>query len=152
MVSALLSPNFTLAELTRTSTGLANWPGPMESISLTYLCDRCLEPIRLIVGGPLRVNSGYRSKAVNERIGGADGSQHLLGEAADIVTPVPVEDAMRRLADEVKRGRLTVDQLIVYPRGGFLHVSYTRFGTNRNQLLRSAAAGGSGGPYSPWTP
>jgi len=56
---------------------------------------------------------------------------------------------MRVLAVEVRAGRILADQLIVYERGGFLHVSH-RASNNRRELLRSAASGGSGGPYSGW--
>lgn len=44
-----------------------------------------LENLRDIAGGrPLRIVSGYRSPADNSRVGGAAGSQHLVGRAADI--------------------------------------------------------------------
>jgi hypothetical protein len=73
----------------------------------------------------------------------------MRGEAADIVpVGVDVETAMGLIA----AARLPVDQVIVYPRGGFLHVSYAAQRVNRGELLRSAASGGSGGPYSRWTP
>jgi len=142
-----LSPNFTLAEFTRTSTGLPNDPPPSRVAALTSLCTHVLEPIRALLGVPLRVTSGYRSPAVNQAIKGAAGSQHMLGEAADIVpVGMDVETAMARIV----AARIPVDQLIVYPLGGFLHVSYAAGKAQRRQLLRSDAAGGSGGPYHPW--
>lgn len=146
-----LSPHFTLEELTRTSTGLPNMPDQAALVCLHNVCAEALEPIRLILGVPLRINSGFRSAAVNEAIGGAKSSQHMRGQAADFVpVGMPVETAMAKIADAVKAGSIIVDQLIVYPKGGFLHVSYVP--TNaRRELLRSAAAGGSGGPYTPWT-
>ena len=102
-----------------------------------------------LLGVPLRVTSGFRSSAVNQAIKGAAGSQHMRGEAADIVpVGMDVETAMGRIV----AARLPVDQLIVYPRGGFLHVSHAAQRVQRNELLRSAAPGGSGGPYSRWTP
>ena len=144
-----LSPHFTLAELTRTSTGLANEPSPSQVAALTSLCLHVLEPIRALLGVPLRITSGFRGSAVNAAIKGAAGSQHMRGEAADIVpVGIDVEAAMGLIA----AARLPVDQLIVYPRGGFLHVSYAAQRVNRGELLRSAASGGSGGPYSKWVP
>jgi len=149
-----LSPSFALEELTRTSTGRPNEPTPEDRARLVALCSHALEPIRALLGVPLRVTSGYRSPQVNAAIGGARGSQHMLGEAADIV-PVGysggVEAAMAQIARAVEVRQVEVDQCIVYPRGGFLHISYRTTG-NRRELLRSAAAGGSGGPYSRWTP
>lgn len=144
-----LSPHFTLAELTRTGTGLANDPAPSQVAALTSLCLHVLEPIRALLGVPLRVTSGFRSSAVNSAIKGAAGSQHLKGEAVDFVpVGMDVETAMGRIV----ASKLPVDQLIVYARGGFLHVSHAAQRVQRGAVLRSAAPGGSGGPYSPWAP
>ena len=44
-----------------------------------------LQTIRDFVGKPIRINSGYRSLEWNKNIGGAIGSMHTLGMAADIV-------------------------------------------------------------------
>ena len=144
-----MTPHFTLAEFTRTGTGLPNEPMPSHVAALTSLCLHVLEPIRTLLGVPLRVTSGFRSSAVNAAIKGAAGSQHLKGEACDFVpVGMDVETAMGRIV----ASKLPVDQLIVYPRGGFLHVSHASQRVQRGELLRSAAPGGSGGPYSRWTP
>lgn len=81
-----LSPHFTLAELTRTSSGLANVPNAAETKALAALATSLLEPIRAKFG-PVSIHSGYRSKAVNEAIGGSKSSQHMKGEAADFHCP-----------------------------------------------------------------
>ena len=144
-----LSPHFQLAELTRSSTGLDNSPDALTRNRLRALCAGVLEPIRAILGVPLHVNSGYRSLAVNHAIGGAAGSQHLKGEAADIVPtgyPGGAEAAMVKLAAKVASGELPADQLIIYS-SGFVHVSHRADGKNRGEVLRSLARGGSSGPY-----
>lgn len=154
-MSAQLSEHFSLAELTTTRTALPNVPTVEHRAALVALCVQVLEPLRGLLAVPLHVTSGYRSAEVNAAIGGARGSQHMLGEAADVVPvgyPGGVEAAMARIAEEVRAGRLVVDQAIVYPLGGFVHVSYSQRRANRGELLRSAARGGSGGPYSPWRP
>lgn len=46
---------------------------------------RTLDTIRAHFGVPVRVNSGIRCKTHNANVGGASGSQHLYGTAADIV-------------------------------------------------------------------
>lgn len=50
--------------------------------------DQCflemLDKAREIYGRPMRVNSGYRTKEHNAKIGGVKNSSHLKGIAADI--------------------------------------------------------------------
>jgi hypothetical protein len=47
-----------------------------------------LERVRLVLGGrSIRVNSGYRSMALNRAVKGAPSSAHMRGLAADIVVP-----------------------------------------------------------------
>ena len=44
-----------------------------------------LEIIRAHLGAPIIINSGYRTKMYNKRVGGAVASQHLTASASDIV-------------------------------------------------------------------
>ena len=143
-----LSPHFSLAELTRTSHDLPNEPDEAALARLRLLCSEILEPLRQLWGGPIRVNSGYRSAQVNAAIGGAKGSQHLRGEAADVVpVGMSAEKAMEMLAKAVARGEFPrLGQGIIYA-SGFVHVSIDSATKPRQQLLRSSASGGSGGPY-----
>ena len=46
-----------------------------------------LEGFRARIGGPLRVNSGFRTRAHNARIGGVPNSYHTKGMAADLGNP-----------------------------------------------------------------
>ena len=43
-----------------------------------------LAKLRLAVGDPILVNSGYRCKSYNEQVDGVPHSYHLLGMAVDI--------------------------------------------------------------------
>lgn len=43
-----------------------------------------LNHLRIIINRPIYINSGYRCKEENQRVGGAPGSYHLLGMAVDI--------------------------------------------------------------------
>ena len=79
-----LSKNFTLDELAKTNSGLINVPGKAETEALKELVSNVLQPLRDIYGESITINSGYRSPAVNKKIGGAKNSQHINGEAADI--------------------------------------------------------------------
>ena len=43
-----------------------------------------LNHLRNIIDRPIYINSGYRCKEENQRVGGVPGSYHLLGMAVDI--------------------------------------------------------------------
>lgn len=80
-----LSKSFSLSELTATNTGYYNTPEKEEKKKLLYLATYILQPIRNETNSPIHVTSGYRSGSVNGAVGGSDTSQHLTGEAADLV-------------------------------------------------------------------
>ena len=90
-----LSQHFTLAELTRTSSGLANVPTDAEVKALEALCATLLEPVRAKFG-PVSIHSGYRGPAVNAKIGGSKTSQHMKGEAADFHCPAAKLEAVMK--------------------------------------------------------
>ena len=85
-----LTPHFSLSEMTRSSTaasrGLDNTPTP-EALQRLELTAQMLERVRAHLRVPITVTSGYRSRAVNEAVGGVTSSDHAHGLAADIVAP-----------------------------------------------------------------
>jgi zinc D-Ala-D-Ala carboxypeptidase len=86
-----LSLNFTLDELTRSEAaarnGWDNTPNEQEIENLTRLA-ALLQEVKAAVGGkPVIINSGFRSKLVNDAVGSKDSSQHRLGCAADLRVP-----------------------------------------------------------------
>jgi len=83
-----LSEHFTLEELTATShREFDNTPNATEIANLTRLA-AMLEQVKTLLGGkPVMINSGFRSKAVNDSVGSKDTSQHRIGCAADIRVP-----------------------------------------------------------------
>lgn len=95
--------------------------------SILALTENVLQPLRDAWGEPLKVNSGYRCKALNAAVGGVPTSQHVKGEAADIAAGDPVK--LARLA--VKLG-LPFDQMILYPT--FVHFSHRLNGEQRGQI------------------
>jgi len=128
-----LSEHFTLVELTVTNCGLSNIPNQNAINSLKLLCEKVLEPARIIYGKPIKVNSGYRSLSVNKAIGGVQTSQHLKGEAADI--DVGTEN---HILFDIIKNNFVFDQLI-WEKGTkqnpeWIHVSYKSSG-NRKQIL-----------------
>ena len=83
-----LSEHFTLAELTATShRQFYNTPNASEMANLVRLAS-FLEEVKTALGGkPVMINSGFRSKQVNDSVGSKDTSQHRIGCAADIRVP-----------------------------------------------------------------
>lgn len=96
---------------------------------LTVLCENFLEPMRKKFG-PCSVHSGYRTRAYNDRIGGARFSFHVYtdrrprdGVAADVSfargTPKQWRRKARRLRRFRRRGQGGIGY---YPQGGFIHI------------------------------
>jgi len=83
-----LTDHFTLEELTHTDhRQFDNIPNEAELENLKRLA-AFLEEVKTVLGGrPVMVNSGFRSKQVNDAVGSKDSSQHRLGVAVDIRVP-----------------------------------------------------------------
>lgn len=122
--------HFSIDELTRTSLKLDNTPSKEVIDNLERLVKNVLDPLRELYGFPIKVNSGYRSPAVNKAVGGAANSQHIKGEAADITAGNP--EANRKLFDLCSW--LAFDQCIDEKDYKWIHVSFKKTG-NRKQKL-----------------
>ena len=156
--SAKLSEHFTLGELCKTSAKTAdgrsatqgdallakNIPSHVHIENLKRLCG-WLEMLRDEWNrrygegdDPIIINSGYRSDAVNKAIGGAKGSNHLTGCAADIRV-AGMEQALRYaviLLDISDQSREDFDELLLErsPRGTYwLHFA-VRPSDNRRKV------------------
>jgi hypothetical protein len=143
-----LSKHFGLEELTRSETarreGIPNAPEEAQVANLRTLCEQVLDPLRDAVGMAIKVNSGYRSVKLNQRIGGAANSQHVQGMAADIQAPgMRVLDLFKRVIEL----RLPFDQIIYEAQNArtkWVHVSHSGAG-NRSEI-RIAKFGANGKP------
>lgn len=82
--------HFTIEELTRSETAkrlnIDNTPTKNVIANLTNLVEKVLDPAREQLGKPIYVNSGYRSKELNDAVMGARNSYHKKGRAADMDT------------------------------------------------------------------
>ena len=120
----MLSKNFTLSELTKSSyavrNGLSNIPSSIEVANLKALCVNVLQPLRDKFG-TVNITSGYRAPAVNIGIGGSRNSDHCRGMAADLEIP----GVSNREVVAWIRLNLPFKQLILeYGDAGWVHVSY----------------------------
>jgi hypothetical protein len=109
-----LTEHFTLEELTHSDAavrhGWDNIPNGDEIANLTRLA-QLLEQVKKAVGGkPVMINSGFRSKQVNDSVGSKDSSQHRIGCAADIRVPGMTP---RQVVDACIAARVPFDQIIL---------------------------------------
>lgn len=139
----MLSAHFSLEELTATQVrGLDNTPAG-DVVENLKLLTGTLDAVRDLLG-PLHINSGYRSVAVNQVVGGQSTSQHCLGLAADFIAPrVSLKEAARRILAQ----HIAFDQLI-YEFGAWLHISHPPLGRlGRGEALMIGKF--TGGKYLP---
>ena len=82
---ANLSEHFVLGEMTKSNSHpeVYNIPSHEAIANLKRVCG-WLEILRSRAGGPILINSGYRSPQLNKKIGGVPTSNHLTGCAVDI--------------------------------------------------------------------
>jgi len=114
--------------------GINNTPNSDAKRSLELLIDKCLDPIRQAYGKPVTVSSGYRNYLVNQLVGGKPASQHLKGEAADIVGSN--EKETKRIF-EIAKEQGNFDQLLFEKNNKgsvWVHISYKAEG-NRHQCI-----------------
>lgn len=131
-----LTKDFTLEELIHSeyadANGIENIPTDKEVYNLTALAQDVLQPIRDILGAAIKVNSGFRCKAVNDGVGSRDVSQHRKGEAADIECPTLGNKALYDAIVEFGK----YDQLIDEKNLSWVHVSWKADKPNRKQRLK----------------
>lgn len=128
--------NFTIQELTASQTAAAkkinNDPTPEAAENLKQLVDKVLDPLRDAYGKPIRVNSGYRSPALNKAVKGSKTSQHMKGQAADITAGSKQEN--RKLFELAQELNLPYCQLIDERGFTWVHISYDKNNVKRQIL------------------
>ncbi len=127
-----LSKNFTLEEMVATShRGLQDTPTLTVVQNLQKLCVLVLQPLRDAIGRPVYINSGYRSKQLNARVGGVPNSYHLRGLAADIHVD---NDEHAKVLFDILRQNKYVD--LVLKEARWLHVQTRTDGRQRRRAVR----------------
>jgi len=120
-----LTPNFSLEQLIHSETAererIDNTPAP-EIVENLRLLAQGLEQVRMLIGLPLEISSGYRCPELNMRVGGANTSQHTKGQAADFTCDEfgpPVE-----IIKAIRDSDIEFDQCILeYAR--WVHISFS---------------------------
>lgn len=145
-VEGMFSTNFSHSEFIRPDAREYVNIDIMEN--LDALVDNVLQPARDVTGIPIRISSGLRTPSRNSAIGGVSASQHLYGQAADIM-PIPATlENFKKLWDAIIANN-KYDQIIWENAKAFtgtpshLHVSYARgantfgpYNTNRRKKLQ----------------
>lgn len=145
-----LSAHLSLAEVTRSDSakrkGISNQPTPEHIENFKKLAEKVFEPIRNHFGVPIHISSGYRSKALNEAIGGSLTSQHCSGEAIDIDMDGSTNGVSNADVFKYIKDHLQFDQLIwefgSNSNPDWVHVSYESTGRQRKQILKAKKVGG----------
>ena len=137
-----LSEHLDLVEVTRSDyakkNGINNMPNPEHTENLIELANKIFEPIRNHFNKPIHISSGYRSKELNAKIGGAKNSQHTVGQAIDIDQGNRKENM--EIFDFIKNN-LEFDQLINEFNYDWVHVSYNTNGKQAKQVLDAIKEG-----------
>ena len=141
-MSIYISEYVSYNEVTHSPTALRknikNEPNIKQLRRIRLLCIKVFDPLREWVGGPIKVNSVFRSEKLNRIIGGSSKSQHLAnkGAAIDIDDTYGYKSNLEMFY--YIKNNIEFDQLIVeFPINGkpkWLHISYNKDG-NRNQIL-----------------
>ena len=138
-----ISDHITYAEAIHSNTakrkGIDNTPSEVKVLSMKLLAEKIFEPLRKWVGGPIKVNSFFRSVTLNEAIGGVASSQHCKGQAIDI-DDVYSYKTNAEMYDYIKNN-LDYDQIIwefgTENNPDWVHVSYVDKEKNRNRVLKA---------------
>lgn len=146
-----LSEHLSVAEYIKSDTakrkGIDNSMTPEHEANAKVLANKLFEPIRIHFAKPIYLSSGYRSKALNDAIGGSSStSQHMTGEAMDLDQDDRGNGVSNAQVFEYIKNNLEFDQLI-WEYGDdknpdWVHASYKANGTQRKQILRCRRVNG----------
>jgi hypothetical protein len=139
MISKHISYKEGVYSRTATRLGIKNNPNVEQMENMVTIAEEIFEPLRAYVGGPIKINSFFRSPELNKAIGGSGKSQHCHGQAIDL------DDTFGRCTNaemfEFIKNNLDFDQ-IIWEFGDednpdWVHVSYVSPDQNRNRCLQA---------------
>ena len=113
---------------------IENKPTDAHIKNMELIAEKVFEPLREWAKAPIKVNSMFRSKDLNNGIKGSSRSSHLTGNAIDLTNMGGKTNL--ELFYYIK-DNLDFDQLIWYGAGEpkWLHVSYKNKKDNRKEVL-----------------
>ena len=124
---------------TATRLNIDNTPRELHLVNMKTIAEKVFEPLRKWVGGPIAINSFYRSPKLNAAIGGSTSSQPSIGRAMDIddTYGYKTNEEMYHYIQE----NLDYDQMIWefgdLNNPDWIHVSYISEDINRRRCLRA---------------
>ena len=139
MISKHISDKEGVYSRTAQRLDINNTPTKQHKENMVKIAEEVFEPLRMYVGGPIKINSFYRSPELNKAIGGSIKSQHCQGQAIDL------DDTFGRATNaemfEFVKEHLDFDQMI-WEFGNnnnpdWVHVSYVSPQQNRNRCLKA---------------
>ena len=81
-----ISEHISYKEATYSQTAIRNDipndPNEEQLERIKLAAEKLFEPLREWVGGPIKINSCFRSELLNKRIGGSKSSQHMANNGA----------------------------------------------------------------------
>ena len=121
-----------------------NIPNDYQLANMNAIALNIFEPLREWAGGPIKINSFFRSPDLNTAIGGSSKSQHCEGRAIDIDDTFG-HKTNAEMYNYIKEN-LNFDQLI-WEFGNdtnpdWVHVSYVSDDQNRNRCLKAERVNG----------
>jgi len=140
-IGKYMSYNEVIRSYTARTRGIDNTPDKQQLANIKILYKEVFEPVREYFGVPIFLPSVFRSRGLNDAIGGANGSQHMANKGAAMDMDADVFGIItNRDIFEYIRDNLEFDQLI-YEFGDdnnpeWVHVSFNKQ-FNRKQILRS---------------
>ena len=142
MISEHISEKEATKSITAMRLGIDNTPNGNALANMKQLAEKIFEPLRTWVGGPIKINSFYRSVALNEAIGGSSNSQHCCkgGSSAIDIDDIYGHKTNKEMFEWIKEN-LNYDQMI-YEFGSesnpdWVHISYVSEDKNRNKILKA---------------
>jgi hypothetical protein len=137
MISEHISYKEGVYSNTATRRGINNTPDDEQLNNMELIAGKIFEPLRKWVGGPIKINSFFRSPELNTAIGGSSKSQHCKGQAIDI------DDTFGKATNAEMynwiKENLNFDQMIWEfgddDNPAWVHVSYVSEEENRNRCL-----------------